>query len=75
MPNQSFFINRYFEKDIDSLKKYIGEDNLSTWKVHDVKPDLEQLLIGTICPIDTKNVEFTHFSHLENRRLSANIKK
>jgi len=74
VPNQSYFINLYKQKNIIALKKLIGELNLSTWKVYKTNINsLEQLLVGCIMSINNFDHELTIFKHQENLKSNPPI--
>ena len=66
VPNQAWFIEKYFQKDLEYLKNKIGSFNLSTWSRYQVDINLEQCLVANICAIDNQNLKLTPFAHMED---------
>lgn len=60
VPNQQFFIDEYYKKNLTYLKERIQKENLDTWHIYgtDVNSP-EQLLIGVIAGIHNKNHKLT----------------
>lgn len=70
VPDHQIWIEKYLEGDIDFLINYVGKDNLSTWHIHDVEQNPEQLLIALIKSFHNKSHKIVDYPHLEDSQSS-----